>query len=169
MKNYEETKSKIDYIFDKLQKNELDLNKLKDYRITYSVASYIYTKTKYDILIDYDFWWNYDNTFIIKLEQFPEDFLPFLKVIPIFKVFSPYKDFLTYNEFRIMDFEGTLPEHYYYLTQKCLWYIRKIEESDIIKYYLVGYIMGELMDENFGYFPLKGDLYIHADMIGDRK
>ena len=168
MKNYEETKSKLTNIFNSVIKNEISAEKLKEYHITYNTMDYMSTKNRYDILTDYNFLTNYDNYFIINLGNFPIEFIPFLKIIPLFKVHKIYENFLTYNQFRVLDFQSELPATYYYLTQKCVWDIKTITEDNTTKYYIVGYVMGSLMNQDFDDFPLRGDLFIHIDYTGAR-
>jgi hypothetical protein len=170
--HYGVDKSKIAGIFNSVINNTLEIEKLKEYHITYSTMDYVSTKNKYDILTNYNFLENFDNYFIIDLKNFPIEFIPFLKIIPIFKIHKIYEDFLSYNQFKVLDLKAELPEEYYYLTQQCIWDIKAVQEDDDeanIKYYIVGYVMGSLMNQNSDEFPLRGDVYIHIDYTGAQK
>jgi len=169
MQNYENSQYKLRTLIEAFKKDGLKSEELKNYQITVKNLDFISAQNKYDILTDYNFAANYDNYFIAHLGAFPEEFFTFLKLVPIFKVMQPYADFLTYNQYRILDLKAELPDEYFVLTQKCVWGIESITENNVTKYYLFGYILGDLSNQDFDTMPLRGDLYIYIDTPGDRK
>jgi len=92
MNNYYEDKHKIRTIYNNLQTSKQQYDKLKKQLINKTSINYIKTKNEYiiDEITTTDNY--YGKSWYIELKNFPENILPFIKIIPIISTTTAFED-----------------------------------------------------------------------------
>ena len=163
--NYNDTKHKLLVLWEKIQNNTEDIDRLSSKNIYTKTINYIKEKNEY--LIDWQSISNETLSYIIKLVDFPEEYINSINVIAIFKSLPIYtEDFVTTFETSYSGADSTKS----YIISKVNYAIRKTfsEESETEIFYLLLDVSGDFSNGSTGQaYPLSVKIKLHALNLRD--
>ncbi len=178
--NYEDKRRREKFLWDKIGDNKALANNLLNKDVPLKIINYKKNVIDYIIEDSYDFLNNsYTLNVNLELKKFPRNFLPYIKVISIFKTESAYEvfDFVSsitpLEDIKIIKTGGT--SHYCTLDffDRLVYQIKESEDeteedSYVIKGSLYAYAQKITISPSSQiYIPLFGKIFVHLYNIGE--